>query len=225
MLGDLLNMNIEKNKEDVRYKSYLDERRNLIEGEKEASARYDKWILTLSGGALALSITFIEKIAPSPKPFSLWFLGGAYLFLILTILVALSSHLTSQAAFRRQRTINDEKFDSESSSNKTNKIASFTNALNIMSMIFFVIGIVLLCIFSLINSPKKGVYNGKGSNEEKRISSTQTAQTTEAKVPNRPKAKEGQIEKNSGANQNHLPEIKAARKTELRASVFTDRYC
>jgi hypothetical protein len=47
-----------------RYDSYVKERETLNHSSLEISGRYDKSVLFLSGGALALSVTFIEKLPP-----------------------------------------------------------------------------------------------------------------------------------------------------------------
>lgn len=52
----------------------------------KTSERYDQWVLTLSGGALAVSLTFLEKIAPEPVPATLWFLALSWLSFIGAIL-------------------------------------------------------------------------------------------------------------------------------------------
>src|ERR1035438_4775715 len=44
----------------------------------KTSERYDQWILTLSGGALAISLTFLEKIAPEPTKWTLFLLGFSW---------------------------------------------------------------------------------------------------------------------------------------------------
>lgn len=42
--------------------------RQLIEGEREIGAGFDKTIITLSSGALGLSLAFIKDIAPPRTP-------------------------------------------------------------------------------------------------------------------------------------------------------------
>jgi hypothetical protein len=42
------------------YQQYLDERKLLIESERAAAEGFDKTLLTLSAGAIALSVTFVE---------------------------------------------------------------------------------------------------------------------------------------------------------------------
>jgi hypothetical protein len=47
---------------------YLQERRLLIDLKVDSERTLDRTIITLSGGALALSMTFVNQIAPNPKP-------------------------------------------------------------------------------------------------------------------------------------------------------------
>jgi len=52
--------------EDENYQVYLDERKMLIYAERETAQQFDKAVLTLAAGALALSITFIKHIGLPP---------------------------------------------------------------------------------------------------------------------------------------------------------------
>ena len=55
---------VEKPQEEcILQEDYHKERKVLIDGEWEAARSFDKAMLTLSAGALGLSITFIDKIA------------------------------------------------------------------------------------------------------------------------------------------------------------------
>lgn len=140
---------MEKNKEDE-YQIYLEERKQLIAAERETAQQFDKAILTLAAGALALSITFINQIAPNPKPHSVYFLIGAWILFCSSILSTLISFLTSQAACRKQRDILDDKLSSREN-NKSNKAASWTNRLNYFSIAFFILGVVSLIVSSAMN--------------------------------------------------------------------------
>ena len=55
----------------TRYDGYLRDRQAYLKESLEISDRFDKAILTLSGGSLVLSLTFIEKLAPHPLGWSL----------------------------------------------------------------------------------------------------------------------------------------------------------
>ena len=60
---------------------YLEERKDLVKAEQSMYERFDKAILTLSAGALGISITFINQIAPTPKPNTRgWILSAWLLF-------------------------------------------------------------------------------------------------------------------------------------------------
>ncbi len=108
------------NNKDVEYTTYLDERRLLIEAEQKGAQQFDKAILTLAGGALAISITFIKNIAPHPNVETIYLLKSAWFAFILSLLSTLCSFLTSQSACRKQRDI----IESEESNNEKNKYAT-----------------------------------------------------------------------------------------------------
>lgn len=80
----------------------MDERRALVEAEKSGSQQFDKAILTLAAGALAISLTFIKNIAPHPKDWTIYFLLASWIGFIISLVCTLCSFLTSQAAFRKQ---------------------------------------------------------------------------------------------------------------------------
>jgi hypothetical protein len=49
------------------YQQYLDERKLLVDGESAAGEGFDKILLTLCAGAIALSVTFVEKVGSAGK--------------------------------------------------------------------------------------------------------------------------------------------------------------
>jgi len=130
----------------VKEELYRKEREGLIDAEREAARSFDKAMITLSAGALALSIAFIRDIAPHPTKvlllYSAWGAFGGSLFLILL------SFLCSQSGMRRQRHILnecDEKgIDRRSLKNRWRKLIS---CLNWLSAIVFLVGVVFLAFF------------------------------------------------------------------------------
>ncbi len=137
-----------KNQDD--YERYLEERRLLVSAEKETAQQFDKSILTLAGGALALSITFIDKIAPHPKESSIFFLVAAWGLFCLSLLITLISFLTSQAACRSQRNILDNEMLGKETG-RINKLALLTNTLNYVSISAFIFGIIAVVVFCSFN--------------------------------------------------------------------------
>ncbi len=61
---------------------------------------YDRVVLTLSGGALALSITFVSQIAPAA--IDSWKLAWGWGFLLVSLLLVALSYIPSIRAHRRE---------------------------------------------------------------------------------------------------------------------------
>lgn len=133
--------------------TYLDERDLLIDAEREAARTFDKCMISLSGAALGLSITFVRYIAPSPRCILL--LCIAWLCFSLAVIVTLSSFLTAQSAIRKQRDILDEYYEDEvSEKEKRNRWATATKCLNVTSIVLFICGVVFFACFSIRNLPR-----------------------------------------------------------------------
>lgn len=178
-----------------KHQVYLDQREALIDMEVGSAKSFDHWIMTLSAGALGLSITFIGQIAPHPPAGTYWLLAVSWVFLLLGILSGLCSHLTSQSAMRRQRAILDAEFELRSlresvdesseggADEQKNHPAVATHVLNIAAMAFFALGVILLGGFSLCNFPKGGradvrAEESSAHTSERGGSAPQTGQTT-----------------------------------------------
>lgn len=130
--------------------TYLDERRLLVEGEVQVAARFDTSILTLSGGALLLSMTFVKDIA-SGSPQDTWALVVAWISLGIAIAAMLISLLTSQKAYQQQRDILDKKFGNSNSGDERNGWACGTKWLNRISIIVFLFAVLFLGYFAIKN--------------------------------------------------------------------------
>lgn len=141
--------------EDIKYKTYLDERASLTAAKKESSQYFDKSILTLASGALGLSIAFITKIAPTPKESTLGFLYCSWIILCASLLSTLVSFLTSQHACQKQIAILENSyFGTQKKTDDRNPLGRVTVFLNWSSIILFILGIVFLIVFSILNVKK-----------------------------------------------------------------------
>ena len=147
-------------KNNKEYEVYIEERKSLVEAEKESAQQFDKAILTLSAGAFAISITFIRQIAPTPKEWTLFFLFIGWVAFILSMLSTLYSFLKSQEACTRQREILEKEYFDTKKENQDinnakediqNRAARLTKNLNYASIVLFVIGVFSLAIFSISN--------------------------------------------------------------------------
>jgi len=156
---------------------YLKTRQSYNEAELEVSGRYDKWILTLSGGALGLSIAFIEKIAKNPTPDTLFWLKISWGCLVISLLTALLSLVTSQSAIRENR----EELDSAHSEKRAPNLifprwfSCITNGLNWGSLLLFILGVTFLCVFSFKNIDQSITKGGKRNGQETSATTSQEA--------------------------------------------------
>src|SRR5690242_19694128 len=80
--------------------TYLNERRFALEAERDQSKLIDQAVLSLSGGALGVSLTFLREFAPHPAPSTQWLLMLGWAALIVSMLLVLVSMHCSQSALR-----------------------------------------------------------------------------------------------------------------------------
>lgn len=151
-----------------RYEVYSKARYTLDSASLEISSRYDRYLITLSGGALTLSLVFIEKIAPHPQVWTLSTLLISWLSLTVSIVLELIALASSQSALQLQIAILDfdyyeflSRLDGASTeaipklqhppASNENKYSRRTRSLNMCSLWALGIGILFLCIFSSVN--------------------------------------------------------------------------
>lgn len=171
---------------------YLEERKQSIAAEQDTAKQFDSSLLTLSGGALALSLTFIKQVAPHPIPNSICFLVSAWSLFCVSLCLTLISFLTSQSACQRYREILDADMLGEDKNNK-NRPGRWTAWLNYLSITFFVFGIIFVIIFSAINLSGGGEsLSGNKKEQAGYVSPKPPAKpdkTNEGYVPPKPPAK------------------------------------
>ena len=152
-----------------RYESYTKERDALREDARQSGERYDKAVLSLAGGALALSVTFLEKIAPHPFVWSYGLLGIAWLCLIVAILLELYALAKTQTVTNMQMDLAGADYlaylrslpEAQSAGatpsepvkpqKEIDEHKKSTRSLNTGSLRSLTAGIALICLFSLVN--------------------------------------------------------------------------
>lgn len=150
-------------------KEYLEERKLLIDLHNQACQSFDKTVIILAGGALGLSITFIQQIAPHPLHATLPLLAWTWACLVLALLVILFSLFTSQVGMQRaQHELNKEYYSSNIPIPPKRFLlrlcdglgARFTrffgwrhltSIFNFVAILFTIAGIALLAWFSIQN--------------------------------------------------------------------------
>jgi hypothetical protein len=115
----------------------------------------DQAILTLSGGALGISLTFLEKFVSSNGAVKPGILLTAWVVLTVSIVAVLISMHTSQWAIDRYV----EDLDKNQRTGEAIKFnywtVVLTEILNYLASVLLIIGIGLLCWFAYVNHPPK----------------------------------------------------------------------
>ena len=83
------------------YEQFIAERQRYIDARQRQQQRVDQLVTGGAAGALALSITFLEKIAPTPGPATRPLLLAAWGLLLFSLGLTLASHYASCDAFDR----------------------------------------------------------------------------------------------------------------------------
>lgn len=133
------------------YADYLRERQASIELECKQAESFDRWILTLSGGALAITMTFVKEFAPSGGRVDVHYLLIGWASFAASMCSTLLSFLASQRGHQRLRCILDEQFK-RGSIDQSNHWGRMTAALNLLSMLLFFVGILCVAVFVLRNA-------------------------------------------------------------------------
>ena len=121
----------------------------LVAADQKSSESYDKAVMTLAGGALGLSLTFLKDIVKAAHPDFLWLLGTSWFCLTLSLTCILVSMLSSQWALRKAIKQVDQGLLPVARAG--GRFAVITEVLNIASAATLVIGVLLLAWFSISN--------------------------------------------------------------------------
>ena len=132
---------------------YTELKKQVGEGLLSGAQQHDKAILTLSAGALALSLVFISDIAKNPSPETLPFLAWSWGILVVSMCLVLCSFHASMYAFRchgkHLDTLRSKPETDPSTLKNSWNVA--TLALNFAALVCFVVGAILLLLFAYIN--------------------------------------------------------------------------
>ena len=126
-----------------------DYRRHLYEALHAASRDYDQAILTLAAGTLALSVTFLHDIAPTPIAWTRVLLLGAWGSLGAALIAIVASFVTSQWVLRQRITEVDRGAGVISPPGRAERA---TVVLNAFAGVALIAGLILLGWFALENS-------------------------------------------------------------------------
>jgi len=114
---------------------------------------FDKAVLSLSSAGLAISLTFIKFITPLEFAEYIGLLYASWILFGLSIVTTISSLISSQIGIDVQLKNAEEYYINEKEDflNKKNIAANITSWLNRASALFFVVAIVSVISFVIIN--------------------------------------------------------------------------
>jgi hypothetical protein len=127
-------------------KSYRD---FLMKADHQASLNYDKAVMTLSGGALGISMTFLKDIVPSPLPETKFLLYISWISMAVSLASILVSYLFSMASLRNAiRQVDDGTIYTKKARGFS---ARFTAFLRVLASVGFLVGVIGFICFALSN--------------------------------------------------------------------------
>ena len=127
----------------------LEYRKNLVEGERKSQEQYDKTVLSLSGGALAISFAFLKDYLTGRQAIGLGFLLAAWIAWGLSSTITLASFYASIFAYRKSISQVDK--DRIYTSRVGGKASIATDILNAAAGLLFLVGVVAAAIFASCN--------------------------------------------------------------------------
>jgi len=145
------------------HERYVKQRERLLDASLETAGRYDRTLLTVGTGSLALSVTFLHKIAPAPVQWTIAVIVVAWLLLLASVICQLIALDRSENATREQVSILDKEFAfyfaghdpaesvREGFSRPENRFVSQVKLYNTIARRCLFSGIVLIFAFSALN--------------------------------------------------------------------------
>ena len=120
----------------------------LIDLYQKSQASYDTTIVSLSGGAIGLSIIFFKDIIGDSVPVCIFFQKTAWILWSGSITSVLGSYFFSRIALRKTMEQYDQKNFSEGVGGWATNVTEF---LNVIAGLLFIFGIISFLIFASSN--------------------------------------------------------------------------
>lgn len=150
--------------ESLDHDEYLRRLDRLDRAYTDSIKEYDRLVTWASGGALLISVTFLEKLAPRPRPDTASLLNGSWLLLAGALLLSLASQYASSRVHswrmnelnHLQQPAEQRADDWRREADRLNRAASLwgraTKWSTFLSGIVLVIGLIVLSRFAFLNT-------------------------------------------------------------------------
>lgn len=165
-----------ENNPEYKAKIYGEERKDLLARQLSNSINCDNAILTLSSASLGLSLTFIKNIVPIERIDCRYLLFSSWGLFGLAIIVIIASFSASQKAITVQLEYAYQAYMKGKSEylTKKNTWAIWTDRLNILSGVSFMLGVVITIYFVVINTGESRMKNKEQNAKDTSISKKQS---------------------------------------------------
>lgn len=158
------------------YEVYAEQRKILWAAEIDTAKTFDQWLITVAGGALALSMTILKDIVSPRSPEYPSLLVGSWIAFGLAVACTLWSILWSQRGYEKFKEDWDEAFKEKKPDpiSRVNQLQSartefrWIPRLNRASIILFFLGLALLGAFAWLNLAQKEIQHGEASKPQER---------------------------------------------------------
>jgi hypothetical protein len=137
----------------IPYEQFIAERHKIIDARARSYQRTDQLVTGGAAGALVLSITFLEKIAPNPSERARWVLVAAWALLLASLGFSLASHYASRSAFNKYLREFDDAYKEGRRCDDKNRATQVVEWLDRLGAILFVVGIAVLAVFAFLSLP------------------------------------------------------------------------
>ena len=141
------------------YTKFLQVRADYLARERAASEGAEKVLIAGSAAALALSVTFIEKIATKPSAYSMRYLAIAWILLLASLSGSILTYVLRSRAYRKAREVADAAYREGDRSlatvdlgpvDRLNAVLAVLVHLRLWPLLF---GVMALVYFAFMNIP------------------------------------------------------------------------
>ena len=143
---------VESNESDEdRRERYLERVKDLDLIEQKAAHRFDQAMLTLSGGALFLSVAYGKQAFPNPGKCSLILLVIAWLGFAAALCLMVTSYLATVRDCRYQRELAERDYNRARPQVDVPNWGHAIDPLNLGAWIGFLVGVVFFVLYGIAN--------------------------------------------------------------------------
>jgi hypothetical protein len=137
-----------------RYKTHIETRNDYIARARVASEKQDQVLIAGAAGALAISLTFIEKIASHPSSSTMHLLAIAWILLLLALVGAILKYDCRATAYRiAQEELDSEYVSGALPSGRVKKLNEKMENIKNFSIACLCVGVSFLIVFGYMNIP------------------------------------------------------------------------